>query len=70
KTQYTSGWWNVYIQIRTDGGGNVIRTDLLRPETDGPLEKIFVAQVRREIARWSFDRTAAEINVDVRFYVE
>ena len=70
KQQYTSGWWNVFIQIRTDGGGNVIRTDLLRPETDGPMEKIFVDQVRREIARWSFDRTAAEINVDVRFYVE
>lgn len=70
KHQYTSGWWNVYIQIRTDGGGNVIRTDLLRPETDGELEKIFVEQVRREIARWSFDRTAAEINVDVRFHVE
>lgn len=70
KHQYTSGWWNVFIQIRTDGGGNVIRTDLLRPETDGPLEKIFVEQVRREIALWSFDRTAAEINVDVRFHVE
>lgn len=70
RRQYTSGWWNVFIQIRTDGGGNVIRTDLLRPETDGPLEKIFVEQVRREIARWSFDRTAAEINVDVRFHVE
>lgn len=70
KHQYTSGWWNVFIQIRTDGGGNVIRADLLRPETDGPLEKIFVEQVRREIARWSFDRTAAEINVDVRFHVE
>jgi hypothetical protein len=70
KHQYTSGWWNVFIQIRTDGGGNVIRTDLLRPETDGPLEKIFVEQVRREIARWSFDQTAAEINVDVRFHVE
>jgi len=70
KQQYASGWWNVFIQIRTDGSGNVIRTDLLRPETDGPLEKIFVEQVRREIARWSFDRTAAEINIDVRFYVE
>ena len=70
KNQYTSGWWNVFIQIRTDGGGNVIRTDLLRPETDGPLEKIFVEQVLREIALWSFDRTAAEINVDVRFHVE
>lgn len=70
KHQYTSGWWNVFIQIRTDGAGNVIRTDLLRPETDGPLEKIFVEQVRSEIARWSFAPTAAEINVDVRFYVE
>jgi hypothetical protein len=48
----------------------VIHTNLLRPESDGPLEKIFVEQVRREIARWSFDRTAAEINIDVRFYVE
>jgi len=70
KHQYTSGWWNVFIQIKTDAGGNVIRTELLRPETDGPLEKIFVEQVRREIAQWSFDRTAAEINVDVRFHVE
>ena len=70
KREYTSGWWNVFLQIRTDGEGKVIRIDLLRPETDGPLEKIFVEQVRREIARWSFDRTAAEINVDVRFYVE
>ncbi len=70
KHQYTSGWWNVFIQIRTDAGGNVVRSDLLRPETDGPLEKIFVEQVRREISRWSFDRTAAEINVDVRFHVE
>ncbi len=70
KHQYTSGWWNVFIQVRTDGGGNVIHTNLLRPESDGPLEKIFVEQVRREIARWSFDRTAAEINIDVRFYVE
>ncbi|MFA6146617.1 MAG: hypothetical protein WC899_00205 [bacterium] len=70
KHQYTTGWWNVFIQIRTDGQGNVLRTDLLRPETEGPLEKIFVEQVRREIARWSFDEKAAEINVDVRFYVE
>ncbi|GAB4231315.1 MAG: hypothetical protein OHK0028_06240 [Deltaproteobacteria bacterium] len=70
KANYTAGWWNVYLQIRTDGAGKVTALRVLRPETDGPLERIFVAQVRREVDRWTFDRTAAEINVDVRFHVE
>ena len=70
KNQFTSGWWNVYIQMHTDADGNVVRSQVLRPETDGVLEKIFVEQVKREIAKWSFDRMAAEIIVDVRFYVE
>lgn len=70
KHQYTSGWWNVYIQIRTDKAGNVTRFDVLRPETDGTLERIFVEQVKREVARWTFDPTPAEIIVDVRFHVE
>lgn len=70
KSEYTTGWWNVYLQIRTDGSGRVTSLKVLRPETEGPMEKIFIAQVRREVERWSFDRTPAEINVDVRFYVE
>jgi len=69
KSQYTSGWWNVYIEIRTGRDGKVERLDVLRPETDGALERIFVAQVRREMQRWDFD-PSAEIHVDVRFYVE
>jgi hypothetical protein len=68
--QATSGWWNVYIQIYTDRDGKIVRRSVLRPETDGPLEKMFVAQVQQEIDRWSFDRAEAEILVDVRFYVE
>ncbi len=70
KHEYTAGWWNVFIQMRTDASGKVTQTRVLRPETDGPLERIFVDQVRKEIGRWTFDRAAAEINVDVRFYVE
>jgi len=70
KHEYTSGWWNVYIEIRTDKSGKVARYDVLRPETDGDLEKQFVAQVKKEIANWSFDPAEAEIHVDVRFYVE
>ena len=70
KHEYVAGWWNVYLQIRTDRNGNAVRTSVLRPETDGALERIFVAQVRREVAGWTFDPQEAEINVDVRFYVE
>lgn len=70
KSQYTSGWWNVYIQIWTDAEGGIRKQSVLRPETDGLLERQFVEQVRREIATWRFDPVAAEILVDVRFYVE
>jgi len=70
KHQFTSGWWNVYVQIRTDATGKVARRTVLLPETNGPLEKIFVDQVNQEIDKWSFDRKAAEINIDVRFFVE
>jgi len=70
KHQFASGWWNVYLQIRTDATGKVVRRDVLRPETNGPLEKIFVTQVNQEIDKWSFDPKEAEINIDVRFYVE
>ena len=66
----TSGWWNVYIQIKTDREGRIILRTVLRPETDGPLERMFVAQVQKEIDRWVFDRAEAEILVDVRFHVE
>lgn len=70
KSQYTSGWWNVYIQIWTDSEGGIRKLNVLRPETEGHLERQFVEQVRQEIATWRFDPVAAEILVDVRFYVE
>jgi len=70
KSEYTAGWWNVYLQIRTDAGGRIRKLDVLRPETKGPLERQFVDQVRREVATWRFDPVEAEILVDVRFYVE
>ena len=70
RSDYTAGWWNVYIQIRTDRDGKIRKLEVLRPETDGPIERQFVDQVKREIARWKFDPVEAEILVDVRFYVE
>jgi len=70
RSDYTSGWWNVYIQIWTDRNGAITKLHVQRPESDGPLERQFVDQVKREIATWKFDPVEAEILVDVRFYVE
>lgn len=70
RAQYSSGWWNVYLEIFTDANGKIKKIDVLRPETRGELEKLFLDQVNREVSRWTFDPVAAEIHVDVRFYVE
>lgn len=70
KSRFTSGWWNVYIELRTTAEGRIERTDVLRPETKGPQEKVFIDQVTREMARWTFEPGRSEIHVDVRFYVE
>lgn len=70
KSRYVSGWWNVYIKVFTDGSGRIWKMDVLRPETDGELERMFVNQVRNEITRWPFEAKSAEVHVDVRFYVE
>lgn len=70
QSKFTAGWWNVYIKVRTDEEGKPAGMEVLRPDSDGPLERQFVDQVRREIGKWSFDPKVAEIHVDVRFYVE
>ena len=70
KHQYASGWQRVFIQLNTDPQGNVARSKVLEPTSEGPLQRIFVQAVQDEISRWTFDRQSAEINVDVRFYVE
>ena len=70
QSKISQGWMNVYLKMRTDGEGNVVSVDVLRPDTNGPLERQFVEQVKKESSKWSFDPKEAEIHVDVRFYVE
>ncbi len=70
QAQFTSGWWNVYIELWTTNEGRIERYNVLRPETNGPQERVFVDQVTREMRRWTFDPGRSEIHVDVRFYVE
>ena len=70
RREFTAGWWEVYIKLRTSEEGQVEKREILRPETSGPREKVFLDQVTREMARWSYGRGPSEIHVDVRFYVE
>ena len=70
QSRFTSGWWNVYIELWTTKEGRIARYDVLRPETQGPQERVFIDQVTREMERWTFDPGPSEIHVDVRFYVE
>lgn len=70
QSRFTSGWWNVYIELWTTKDGRIERYNVLRPETNGPLERVFVDQVKREMEHWTFDPGVSEIHVDVRFYVE
>lgn len=70
QSKFTAGWWNVYIKVRVDSNGEPSGMEVLRPETDGVLEKQFVAQVKREVEKWNFEPKSAEVHVDVRFYVE
>ncbi len=68
--KFTSGWWNVYVKIRTNSAGVPVNMEVLRPETNGQMERQFLDQVKREVAKWDFEPKEAEIHVDVRFYVE
>lgn len=70
QSQFTSGWWNVYIELWTKKDGRIDRYNVLRPETKGPLERVFIDQVKREMEQWTFDPGISEVHVDVRFYVE
>ncbi|HEY5997336.1 MAG TPA: hypothetical protein VIU29_09950 [Candidatus Deferrimicrobiaceae bacterium] len=70
QSRFTAGWMNVYLKLRTNADGEVASTEVLRPETDGALERQFLDQVKREVKKWSFEPEKAEIHVDVRFYVE
>ncbi len=70
KARAVSGIWNVYIRINVDGNGRIWKLEVLRPETKGEMERIFIQQVRNEVSRWSFDAKEAQVHVDVRFHVE
>ena len=71
KSSFQQGWCQVYLVLAINAGGEVESVTVERPEAAdrarfGPLIKAVESAVRY----WDYDRVAAEVHVDVRFYVE
>jgi hypothetical protein len=67
-----AGICRVWYRVWTDRSGRVARTELKAPSTPADLARYapFVEAVKHSVDRWVFDRTEAEVHVDVLFEIE
>jgi len=72
RKQLQAGICRVYYRVWTDGRGRVVRFQLKYPTTREEEERYapFVQAVREAVDQWPFDRTEAEVHVDVLFEIE
>lgn len=71
KSDFQQGWCRVYLVLNVNSSGQVTAMRVERPRAEE--EKKFrelIATVKSAVSRWQYDRTQAEVHVDVRFYVE
>jgi len=71
KSDFQQGWCRVYLVLDVNNSGRIAKVRVERPR-DEEQEKFkeLIATVKSAVSRWPFDRTEAEVHVDVRFYVE
>lgn len=72
RRELEAGICRVYYRVWVDGQGEIVRTQLKSPDTPAAQKQYapFVDAVTRTVSRWPFDRTAAEIHIDVLFEIE
>lgn len=71
RSNFQTGWCQVYLVLNIDGRGNVTSTQIKRPrEEEMEQFKTLIKTVKSAVGRWRFDSTPTEVHVDVRFYVE
>lgn len=71
KSNYQEGWCQVYLVLKIDSQGTVSKVEVQRPRRDErELFAPLIAATERSVLLWDFDPKAAEVHVDVRFYVE
>ena len=71
RRNFQQGWCRVYLVVQVGGNGRIsdVQIERPRPEEQGKFREL-IETVRKSVSRWQFDRTKAEVHVDVRFYVE
>jgi len=71
RSSFQKGWCQVYLVLTVDGGGRVTGIEVQRPgkEKQGQFSRL-IATVQEAVKGWPFAERAAEVHVDVRFYVE
>ncbi len=71
KSNFQQGWCQVYLVLKIDDRGDVSEVGIERPRPAARAQFEGLIQAVEEAARrWDYDRVAAEVHVDVRFYVE
>ncbi|MEW6487890.1 MAG: hypothetical protein AB1578_08245 [Thermodesulfobacteriota bacterium] len=72
REELQAGICRVWYRVGTDRSGRVARTQLKAPSTRADLARYapFVDAVKQSVDRWVFDRTEAEVHVDVLFEIE
>lgn len=71
KSNFQQGWCQVYLVLQINDDGEVEKVNVERPRPDERARyEALIEAVERSVRAWDYDRVAAEVHVDVRFYVE
>jgi hypothetical protein len=71
RSNFQTGWCQVYLVLNVDGRGSITNTYIKRPQKEEMKQfETLIKAVKSAVGRWQYDSTAAEVHVDVRFYVE
>lgn len=71
KSNYQKGWCQVYLIVYVDEAGDVEKVLVERPnKAEREQYKALIDAVETAVRRWDYDRIAAQVHIDARFYVE
>ncbi len=71
KSNFQQGWCQVYLVLSVSDRGDILRVSIERPSAESRSQyEALINTVESAVRSWDYDRVAAEVHVDVRFFVE
>lgn len=71
KSNFQQGWCQVYLVLSISDRGEIRQISIQRPSKEIRQQyEALISAVEGAVRTWDYDRVAAEVHVDVRFYVE